>query len=457
MKLVVKTYLLQVRRKLKTYLEKHLLMAGVISLAITLLLITSALILKEMLLPVLEVINQIEEVSELQSIMSSLALSSSAIVALLYMIRIIVSDQEDDAYIKMLENYKVPLLIRHGLSYLVNSTYLISMGLILASLIFLPSVVELKVHRTLLASLVILQVIWSSLLLETSLIFIHTICRHILKRWVSMVFILCVFYYSYQHVLVPQPLTLFAYITKPNFILWFLLCLKFLILITIYTLSFKGYNKKGRQSLLLFSFLSSNIYLKHLKETIRLKDFWFNSILIFAIILGIMKLKPELLKDSMVLQILILLPSMQSIYSYSQIKDSLLIYRMTQTPFYKIYLSTWISSSLTYIFQMMLIYILVEDSPRVFMDQLPLLLLCLSGFKLMGLYFPLNYKSSKNEQIIISSLSLLLLPIVLISLELKKLFSLELIHIKIIFMVLVVSVNCLEMFKLRGMTDDPKT
>lgn len=444
MSLVLKTYLLQQKRKVGNLFKDHTLMVLVVLGTVAILLVASAIILKEMLVPSLEVINDIEEWRELSPIAASLAFSSSAIVAILYMIRMLIADGQDDVYQAMLANYNVPLLIRHGLDYLSNITYLIGLGFLLSAIMFWPSLMSLKAHQASLISILTLQLIWASCFIEAVLRLVHVISRYILQRWVSIAALAAALYVSYKHIQIVHPFNLMAFISIEVSIGLLLIFLVLLVFLTIYVLSFEGKKQRSNQTLVLFSFLPNTIWFKHFKETIRLKDFWFNTLLINAIIGLILIYKPELLDDFVVLKIIVVVPTMQAIYTYAQSKESVLIYQANKTSIGSIYLSSIISILIIYIIQIVLMGIYLSDIKTIFMGQVPLIILCLSLFKVIGLWFPLNYKDSKNQQIIISSLSLLLLPIVLIVIEVQKALKLTIGIINIIYLVIALVVQIIE-------------
>lgn len=456
MKLILHTYLLQIRRKCTDLLSKHAVIALVLGIALFILLASSSLILKASLITVLEIINDIEDLADLVYVFSSLAFASSAIVIVLAILRIIIAEDQDNTYFKMLRNYDVSSIQIETLRFMIQVFYLFTMGLLINLMVFLPSLLELKQYRLNIALILILQCLFAALFVESALRLIHILLRFLFKRWISVGVLCASLYYAYTNLEIIHPLNLWGYLYTDNFSVILVISILLLIGLLIYTLSFSEPYDKHPQTYIIGRLIPDTIWFKHLKETIRLKDFWFNSLLIFGIMFLIAGFKNELFSDPVVIQMFILVPSMHAIYGYSQIKDSINLYRSTKISILIIYLSTLISWMIIYSMHLIIIYLFVPDIKSEFAYQFALLCLLASAFKLVGLLFPLNYKDSQQQQIIISSISLLIIPCVLIGMEVKKYFNMDQWGMTLIYLVGTIICILLELWSLRKLMHDIK-
>lgn len=445
MKLILKTHYIQIRRRIHTTC-KHMpivMLCAIVSVLI--LAYSSSLILKEMLLPVIEVINSFDNLLEAHSVLVSLCFSISAVVGVIMMLKFLISDSSQNQYLKMLDNYGVSLFKRQALMFISESVFLMIVSVVALGIIYMGVFVLLKKFKLVILVLLGLQLIWSVVFLQVFVFMTQIVSRFILKRWVSLFILAMSIYFAYNNMTVMNPLNLMAYFLyqKQSFKLF----LSFIILfvLTVYALNFDLFEGKRPKIWPLFEILPTNVYFKSLKETLRLKDFWFNNSVLAIVGYWIVYHRAGLLNDPVILKMILIVPTMSAIYVCSQRKDSNSFYKMAKLTFWKVYLSGVFSAALIYGIQYLIMYLFVESLHSIIIDNLLLVMLSISVFRMVGFIFPLHYKDSKKEQYIVAALSLLIIPIVLVVLEIKKVMFISPMIENMICLILIVIINMIEL------------
>lgn len=444
MRLIIKTYGLQVRRTVQEVFQKHLIVVLGSLFSVVCLSVVSAIIIKELIKPAIDIINDFNAMDDMSAILGSFAFTCSGVVGVIMIIKMVISDNQDDTYLKMLRNYGVSQMKRQSMKFIIDIFYLLSLSYLIIGMIFGPSLLILKQFQWRFILVMSVQTLWSSIFILTMVNLIQIATRFILARWISIGLIGVSLFYGFKYVGLCHPLNLFAYIYQTSHEWYYLAIICSLMLLCWFMLSFKLGDKEPQGTWLHFPWIPNHLLFKQMKETLRMKDFWFNTLLISAIVLSIYWKQAGLLNDEIVLGIIVVLPSMQSIYTFAQLNDSVLLYRNAKVATHSVYLSGLLSVCIIYCVQFLLLLGLIEPLGHIFRSQWGLVLLCCSVFKCVGLVFPLHYQDSRHHQMIISALSLLILPVVLIVVELQKHITITPLIMNLIYFGITSGVNRLE-------------
>ncbi len=430
-KIIARTYLKQCRRFVSSSMKQYgsyIIMGVLVSVA---LLFSMSIILENMLGEMLEIILVDGTVDMRISLLKTLIFSGYCIVLVSYLIALVFGFTKQSQFDKMLRNYGVSLFQRNVLSSLGRTLTLSLVSIIMTTSLLGMSMrhLDYEMIQTLVLGLII-QIPLTLFILETLYPTIYTILFAFgptvsVGLLVTIVGIYSWFSYSnsefWQLSSYWIDLNLFGLIILIVFIVWYLFIQSF------------DYRKSTSGGRILFGrIIPTTLMGKVMKEMLRHKEAQLNMSLMI-LVCGLIKVyKPTLLYSPMNASLMLMMPCMQAIYTYSQFDQCLFLLRRTKLSSMRVYMEHFVGCILVVVFQMALL-MMIEPYLR---DGLSLSLgLAMVFFMLVGKYFPLNDQKQFNSTIVIVVLMLAIIPTILLVLELKRMFELTSLEMSLLMIV----------------------
>lgn len=430
-KIISETYMKQIGRIITLAFKKHgfYLFIGFISIGA--LLFSMSLILNNAMGEMLTMIVVDGDESILIQLQRTLIFTCHAISVVFYLISFMLGSYRTSLFSKMLRNYGVSIFARNFLSSFTRIA-MISLTSVLFSMGMLGMSLNIFDNALFLVFAIIIQVPVSVFGIEFFVSFLKLCLSFLNETFLLILTILFFGYTGYRNFLDQSTWHYTSFMIQPNMIAFMILV--FLIVAHLWVVSFKIDDQDGETFGLRARILPSNLWGIVVKETLRHREGRLNTNLMILLCVSIRIFKPKLLYDPIFCSVVLFLPCMQAIYTYScfSLKRDLL----KTMSLGLIYWHHFVAMSLVVLGHGL---ILVSISPDLISGINGIHILSSLFFLLVGNVFPLHPHKNGNTTVVIVVLMLAMLPTLLVCMEINRLLAFtnfELMVLGFLFMIL---------------------
>lgn len=405
-KVVFNTFKLQCKEMLKQVIKRYSFYLLVLLAASISLLFAMSMIFEAMLKDMLIMILQEEDPMLLIQLKQSLLFASYLITFIVYVISVFFGLIKESQFLRMLKNYGIPVHARNFYSSLTRIFFLLDIVLLITTSILGMSMRHLdnKLLLWLIAS-IIFQVVISILFFEVVYLLMKRFLYPFGSNAVNILFFILVCIYSYLSYKVNDSWQFTKFMVNINSKAY--LSLLILLLSFHWTHAFDYFRYDQKLSSLRGRVLPSTLTGKVMKELLRHKEARLNSILMITIVIGIGFLDKTLFYDPSVRGLILMMPVMMAIYSYSYFDSVIVLLRHSNRSLFNVISSHLLASVIIVTLHYLILFGLEKSLIK---GMSPLYLLIMIFFLLLGKLFPLNDKKTLNSSIVIVLLILALVP-----------------------------------------------